>query len=73
MPYIGTRLYFTVFNSATGSPIDTLFLSDVIDVIIDYGKPLSGNFKVEIVSCLLVSSTHSFPLVNDGTVNQVSD
>ena len=64
---------FINFNSATGSPIDTLFLSDVIDVIIDYGKPLTGSFKLEIVSCFLVSGTHSFALINDGTVNQVSN
>ena len=61
------------FNSVTGSPIDTLFLSDVINVIIDYGKPLDGNFKLEIVSCLLVSNTRNFTLINEGTVNQVTE
>ena len=64
--------HLTVY-SATGSPIDSLFLSDVIDVIIDYGKPLGGNFKLDVVSCFLVSSTHSFALIKDGLVNQVSD
>ena len=62
-----------LINSATGSPIDSLLLSDVIDVIIDYGKPLGGNFKLDVVSCFLVSSTHSFALIKDGLVNQVSD
>ena len=47
--------------------------SDVIDVIINYGKPLTGSFQLEIVSCFLVSSTHGFALINGGTINQVSD
>ena len=50
-----------------------MFLSDVINVIIDYGKPLDESFKLEIVSCFLVSNTHSFTLINEGTVNQASE
>ena len=70
--------YYTINKAitvqlATGSPIDTLFLSDVINVIIDYGKPLSESFRLEIVSCFLVSSPHTFTLITDGTVNQVND
>ena len=45
-------------------------MGDVIDVIIDYGQPIDQKFKLEIVSCYLVSSTQTFALISDEVVNQ---
>ena len=60
------------FILATGLEIEDLFLGDVINVIVDYGKPIDQEFKLEIVSCYLVSSTQTFALISDEVVNQES-
>ena len=47
-------------------------MGDVINVIVDYGKPIDQRFKLEIVSCFLVSSTQTFALISDEVANQES-
>ena len=63
----------SITNSATGSPIESLFLGDVINIIVDYGQSLDDAFKLEISSCNLLSSSQSFGLIIDKAINQESD
>ena len=63
----------TNITLATGSPVDSLFLGDIINIIVNYGKSIDQAFKLEIDSCYLVTSTQSFGLIMNKAINQESD
>ena len=70
---LSTPVSFLVRNYrlvlATNSQISSLYLGDKINVIVDYGKTIDDRFMLKITSCNLVTTSQSFPLISNGTVN----
>ena len=41
-----------------------------VNVLVDYGKSLSSDLKLEVDSCSLITSTQEVPLFSNRVVNQ---
>ena len=52
--------------------MESLFHGALVNVIIDYGKQLDSDLKLEIDSCSLVSTTQTLPLVSNRQIDEDS-